>query len=491
MNNIKKMIIATALVVTMSPVGMHAMFDDARQTADRKLFQASIEGTIEDLRAALRLGASINALFTGTEDLLLEGEEEETFIGATPLFMASSRGRTDIVRMLVGAGATIDYANASGHTPLIVACTNDHIDTVGALLRCGANVNAVDPVGGTSLLQACENGNEEMVLMLCQARAHVDVRDSSNRTPLQEACRNGLTESVKRFLFMQVDGLNLFCVDEELTPLMYAVKAENSEIVSMLAFAGADPCILGYQGQTAMGLALDEFKVIMLQKRLAWACRNNNAAVVREMIVRGANPYALDRNNRMVVESASPLLRTVIEQALREAETNIVQELKEQVALAFHMPQLLETAKVDIVSLCSEYALPHTHNPFLNQLLERTQEARQEVVAAIEREQAVSAELALAREQGFGRTCAFEQSASSSSSSNLSVSSNAKRKASTDTDVSRESKVARTEVGAEDNKDEEMETVAGVPAQEGAVELRERARAGFLKRLDKAAKKVT
>jgi len=46
--------------------------------------------------------------------------------GNTPLMLASARGRSDIVRLLLAAKADVSAANDEGKTALMLALGNDH-----------------------------------------------------------------------------------------------------------------------------------------------------------------------------------------------------------------------------------------------------------------------------------------------------------------------------------------------------------------------------
>ena len=77
-----------------------------------------------------------------------------TMKGATPLFIACHRGRTEIVAILLAAKADVNQPANNGATPLYLACQEGHTEIAKKLLAAGADVNqAVD--GATPLFIAC------------------------------------------------------------------------------------------------------------------------------------------------------------------------------------------------------------------------------------------------------------------------------------------------------------------------------------------------
>lgn len=71
--------------------------------------------------------------------------------GNTALGLACLFGHTEIARMLIEAGATVNQADRSGIFPINHASFWGHPDTVTLLLDNGANVNQSDPTGMTLL----------------------------------------------------------------------------------------------------------------------------------------------------------------------------------------------------------------------------------------------------------------------------------------------------------------------------------------------------
>ncbi|CAI8025858.1 Ankyrin repeat domain-containing protein 17 [Geodia barretti] len=88
------------------------------------------------------------------------------------MYIASQNGDTDVVDLLVQAGADIHLATTEcGSVPLGIAAVKGHTETVQRLLELGANVNCQEKTGNTALHFAAENGHSQIVALLLAAGA--------------------------------------------------------------------------------------------------------------------------------------------------------------------------------------------------------------------------------------------------------------------------------------------------------------------------------
>ena len=109
--------------------------------------------------------------------------------GMTPLMLAASLGRTDIVHLLVAAGAEVDAVDARGFTALFHACYHGdedrgHPEAVQALLDAGADREATIGFGVRPLMYAAGNGEAGVVEVLLRAGADPAARNEGGRTAL-------------------------------------------------------------------------------------------------------------------------------------------------------------------------------------------------------------------------------------------------------------------------------------------------------------------
>ena len=181
----------------------------------------------------------------------------------TPLHYARRHHHVEIARLLLDAGAAVDVesaawlgmvekvktiierdglamdsrpvaramaeAAAAGHKPVVVLLLSRGFDP-------GKNDDA-EP-----LVNAAENRHPEIVKLLLKNGAHVDRSGFWIYAALHAAARNGDIEMAKLLL---AHGANVDVPEEhedQETPLGYAIRAEQKEMVRFLAKAGAKPC---------------------------------------------------------------------------------------------------------------------------------------------------------------------------------------------------------------------------------------------------------
>lgn len=102
----------------------------------------------------------------------LEAGDEE---GLTALHHAAARGRTNVARALIEAGARVDARDSCGRTPLILASAPEMISL---LVDAGADVNARDEEENTAVHVAIEEDLPETLRTLLTCGADPDARFS-------------------------------------------------------------------------------------------------------------------------------------------------------------------------------------------------------------------------------------------------------------------------------------------------------------------------
>ena len=118
--------------------------------------------------------------------------------GNTCLILAAYSGYTETVRYLVGL-PQVDVNNSSnrGFTSLHRAVLRKHSDVVKVLIDAGADVEAMNSKGRTPLRCACTVEHPENVQMLVEAGADVCAVDDNSDRCLSVAARYGHTETVR------------------------------------------------------------------------------------------------------------------------------------------------------------------------------------------------------------------------------------------------------------------------------------------------------
>ena len=79
----------------------------------------------------------------------------------TPLAMAASKAKPELLELLLAAGADTDARDDSGFTPLARAAFYGKLDNAGVFLKHGADINTREAQGYTPLLAAAARGRCE------------------------------------------------------------------------------------------------------------------------------------------------------------------------------------------------------------------------------------------------------------------------------------------------------------------------------------------
>ena len=194
----------------------------------------------------------------------------------------------------------------SGTTLLISAVLTAKSDTpfvVETLIKAGAHIDQQNNVGETALMVACITGEKEAVNILLKAGANPSITDQEGRTALIYAIQNKQPETaiIARLLRTDLKSTINQSDEKKVTPLLYAAKHGNDEIVTMLLQAGAD---IHAKSISNMGI-------------LMYAAQNSKPGVekiIRTLIQAGAHIdaqnvggqtalfYAVDCENRMALK---------------------------------------------------------------------------------------------------------------------------------------------------------------------------------------------
>ena len=175
--------------------------------------------------------------------------DDESF---TALHSASEH--TDVVQVLIDAGADIEAMNFEDRSPLQWACITGVLDVVKVLVRAGAGVCVTDSRGSACLAHAAYKGRTEIVrYLLCLPEVDVNRRNDYHDTALQEAVDMKRTEVVQVLIDAgaDVDTQN----NEGRSPLHVSCKSGELDIVKMLVRAGAGVRATDNQGCTCLMLA--------------------------------------------------------------------------------------------------------------------------------------------------------------------------------------------------------------------------------------------
>ena len=178
---------------------------------DSPLADAARRDDVSAVRALLQQGADVNAA---------QGD------GMTALHWASERGNTEMVELLLHAGASVHaITRIGGYTPLHLASRVGHAPVVGALLEAGSDSKAATKSGGATALHfAAESGDVATVTTLLEHGADPNSRET----------------------------------EWGQTPLIFAAAHNRADVIRLLIERGADPSLRTTVVDAALRSAVDD-----------------------------------------------------------------------------------------------------------------------------------------------------------------------------------------------------------------------------------------
>ena len=215
--------------------------------------------------------------------------------GKTPLHKAIRYNRTDLIRTLIDADANVNLNNiySKGYTLLTWAIQEGHVDVVEALIKTGASVNKADKSGSDPLhialegylvkippdIPKCPSSNpgrptEERIniaRMLIEADAHIGWTDKEGKTLLRKAAENCYVNIVRMLIDAEIKAKRK---DEKSGKLLHkAAEKGHGNIVETLIKAGVDVNEADKEGNTPLQKA-DENCHVNIAKMLICAGAN-------------------------------------------------------------------------------------------------------------------------------------------------------------------------------------------------------------------------
>jgi ankyrin repeat protein len=194
--------------------------------------------------------------------------------GSTPLWLACINGDAPMINALLKAGADPNEKLPLGRSPLMIASKTGNVAAMRVLIEAGADPNAKETLRGTTpLMWAADEGQEAAIKVLIEAGA--DIKARSNPAPRGRGPALGKANDPRKQVAAQGaalargaapppiggrggdDDVNLDQDDAavaagigrrgggaadggQITPLVYAARANDIESVKVLLDAGAD-----------------------------------------------------------------------------------------------------------------------------------------------------------------------------------------------------------------------------------------------------------
>lgn len=268
-------------------------------------------------------------------------------LGRTPLHLAAARGDSEIVQILLAAGADASARDAAGRLPIDLAKNTEVLrvlkaagekrekeielsravkagnpDAVKAALAAGVNVNALSEDKTCNLLGvAVQANNVEMVKLLLAAGAATNTAPEGSKSVLHLAAARCGGEIVKALLAAGADPMHPG--NNGATPLHDAIWVGNSAAVEVLipAYAAVNYNPDGRHNGYPIGMAImrgrADYVLLFLNAGtdlnakqfsatplLHLAAQHDRVFIIKMLLDAGANRNAVDAQGKKAVEYA-------------------------------------------------------------------------------------------------------------------------------------------------------------------------------------------
>lgn len=140
---------------------------------------------------------------------------------------------------LIDQHVDVNSPESDGTTALHWAVHQDDIELAERLIRAGANVNAENDYGSSPMSEAAMVGNARMIEKLLNAGANVNSANADGQTALMIVARTGKVEAA-RILLDHGANVNVIEKWQEQTALIWAAAQNQPAMVKELVARGAD-----------------------------------------------------------------------------------------------------------------------------------------------------------------------------------------------------------------------------------------------------------
>ena len=257
---------------------------------------------------------------------VMERNEE----GWSLLHLAAEKGKDDVIKALLHAGADANVRTHNGSTPLLIAVARKQTAAALALLNDKAAVAGInlahtdgDARKRNAFHVAVERGDVEVVSRMADLGAFVNAADASGMTALMIAAEN--TDKEMMSLLLQKGADPRLC-DLHGRTALHILAAQRmaggrikGELAELLVACGADPDARTRQGDTALHILVEKpfgddaiLRLHHLGARLDVQNNKGETPMMRaQQTGQGGNALALQ-------ECIPPLANTRVKEAIRQ-----------------------------------------------------------------------------------------------------------------------------------------------------------------------------
>ncbi len=159
----------TILIITLLAIVGCAKQENPAPKVD--LHSAVVTDDLEAIRQHIKAGSDLNVL--------------EPSRASTPLITAAALGKTEAAKILIDAGADLNYQNADGSTALHTAAAFGKTEVANILINAGIDLNRQNNEGATALHAAAFLCRIEIVEALLAKGADKTIKNKTGQTALE------------------------------------------------------------------------------------------------------------------------------------------------------------------------------------------------------------------------------------------------------------------------------------------------------------------
>ena len=217
-------------------------------------------------------------------------KQQKLAVGAELVSYAAEEGSARVTQFLLRVCPDKDFHGQA----LRVAAHKGRAEVARLLVEAGADTNSPDAKHKTALIHASSSGHTKIAELLLDAGAHKDACDLSGKSALAHALCNGHIEIAHRLLDAGADK-DLRGLDGRCSPsLILAACAGDTEIIQLLLDAGVDcsealmPAACHGHSEIVRLLLDKDVRALDGESALAHAASNGHTEVVRLLVEAGA-----------------------------------------------------------------------------------------------------------------------------------------------------------------------------------------------------------
>ncbi|XP_046552156.1 uncharacterized protein LOC124261824 [Haliotis rubra] len=172
--------------------------------------------------------------------------------GFTSTLLCAETRQEEILKFLVSHGADLSAKILGGQSCLHVACASGYFSTVQYLLSCEIiNINERTLSNTTPIMMAAEKGHSDVYHLLVSEGADLSLTSELGRDCLMYACEGGNKSIVRHLLSLKTININRRD-HNNMTPVMVAIEAGQSDVYHLLMSEGADVSLTGDKGRDCL-----------------------------------------------------------------------------------------------------------------------------------------------------------------------------------------------------------------------------------------------